>query len=80
MAQTVVEGSEKSSVKVNGWYPENAVLELTIHMFMGPASYDKSHPSLVALAKIVHTADDTGWLIRPRLIDYDESFYKLNFD
>jgi hypothetical protein len=62
-----------------GWYAPGKVLEFTIHMYMEPDGLPDGIKSdsdvLEALATIVSTAKDTGWVIKPRLIDFDESFY-----
>jgi hypothetical protein len=73
---------KKSTVRgddVNlSWYAPRGVLELTIHMFMEPDGEDgrtSNSDLLEALANIVNTASGKGWCIKPRLINFDESFY-----
>jgi hypothetical protein len=70
--------SVRGAKREPSWYVPESVLELTIHMLLDPNDYDgrtSNTDLLVALAKIVKTADGKDWMMRPRLIHLDESFY-----
>jgi hypothetical protein len=69
--------SERRADREPSWYPPGSVLELTIHMSLDPRGFvDVSNTDLlVALAKIVKIANRMDFMMRPRIIDVEDSFY-----